>query len=169
MTTTAPTTTSEPPFLVPLEIKALRDAGVPEPFAFGHADRVRFGELDVLDHVNNAVYLKWFETLRVAYLQAYGVHDYGGGDEKPALVLKRITADFHAPLHLAQPYVVAGRTRAFRRTSFSMEYRVYAEGVHRTTGEAIICLTERDGTTKRALPDAWTEAFAARDGAAREG
>ena len=37
------------------------------------ADRVRFGELDALNHVNNVVYLRWYETLRVLYLEAYGI------------------------------------------------------------------------------------------------
>ncbi|MFO6463742.1 acyl-CoA thioesterase [Jannaschia sp. KMU-145] len=157
------------PFLTPLPVDALRRAGVPEPFGFGHADKVRFHELDVLDHVNNARYLSWFETLRIAYLRAYGISDYAGREDRPVLVLKSVAVDYHAPLHLEDVYVVAGRTRAYRTTSWSMEYGVYAGGRCCATSRAVICLMEADFTTKRPLPDAYIAAFRDRDGAAFEG
>ena len=157
------------PYLLPLAIDALRAAGVPEPFTFGQSDRVRFHELDVLDHVNNATYLSWFETFRIAYMRAYGLGDYAAPETRPALILKRVGVEYHRPLHLEDAYVVAGRTRAFRRTSWTMEYRVYAHGAHCTTGEAVIVLMERDFQTRRALPDPYVRAFAERDGAVREG
>ena len=31
-------------------------------FSYGYQDKVRFYELDALNHVNNTVFLKWFET-----------------------------------------------------------------------------------------------------------
>ena len=157
------------PFLVPLATRALRDAGIPEPFAFGQADRVRFHELDVLDHVNNATYLSWFETFRIAYMRAYGLGDYASAESRPALVLKQIAVQFHRPLFLADVYVVTGRTRAYRRTSWTMEYRVYSGGAHCTTGEAVIVLTDPGHTTRRPLPDVYVAAFRDRDGATQEG
>ncbi|MEM7489704.1 MAG: acyl-CoA thioesterase [Pseudomonadota bacterium] len=157
------------PLLRPLSEAALRAAGVPAPFAFGQADRVRFHELDVLDHVNNATYLSWFETFRIAYLRAYGLGDYTDAVTRPALILKQVAVAYHRPLHLEQVYIVTGRTRAYRRTSWTMEYRVYADGAHRTTGEAVICLMEPDFATRKALPDAYVAAFRDRDGAAFEG
>jgi acyl-CoA thioester hydrolase len=157
------------PLLTPLGPDDLRAAGVPKPFAFGQADRVRFGGLDVLDHVNNATYLSWFETFRIAYLRAYGLGDYAAADARPALVLRQVSVAFHAPLHLEDVYVVAGRTRAYRRTSWTMEYRVYSQGTHRTTGEAVICLRMPDRDAARPLPDAYVAAFRDRDGAAFEG
>ena len=155
------------PLLTPLPPETLRAEGVPAPFAFGHADRVRFSDLDALDHVNNARYLSWFETFRIAYLRAYGLGDYGSAD-RPLLVLKQVGVDYHAPLHLEQTYVVAGRTRAFRRTSFTMEYGVWSGGALRATSHAILCLMEPDFRTRRPLPDGWVAAFGDRDGATRD-
>jgi acyl-CoA thioester hydrolase len=161
--------TPDLPILTPLPVETLRAQGVPAPIAFGHADRVRFAELDPLDHVNNARFLAWFETLRIAYLRAYGLADYADRAGRPRLVLRRVTVDYRAPLHLDETYVAAGRTRAWRRTSFTMEYGVWAGGTLRATSEAVICLLEDDLVTGRPLPDAWTRAFADRDGAAPEG
>lgn len=157
------------PLLQPLSEDALRAAGVPAPFAFGQADRVRFRELDVLDHVNNAVYLGWFETFRIAYLRAYGLGDYASPRTRPNVILRQVSLTYHRPLHLDQVYVVAGRTRAFRRTSWTMEYQVHAGGVHATSAEAVIVLMEPDFATRRPLPEAYVRAFVDRDGAVREG
>ena len=154
--------------LVPLPVAALREAGIPEPFTFGQADRVRFGELDVLDHVNNARYLSWFETLRIGYFRDRGLSDYRPGTPRPALVLKSVAVDYRAPLHLEDVYVVAGRTRAYRRTSFTMEYAVASGGRLCALSEAVIVLMADDFRTRRPLPPAFIAAFE-REGAAREG
>ena len=157
------------PFLTPLTSDELRAAGVPAPFAFGQADRVRFNELDVLDHVNNARYLSWFETFRIAYLRDYGIGGSARAGERPVLVLKQVAVDFRAPLHLDDAYVVAGRTRAYRNTSFTMEYGVWKDGTLCAQSTAVIVLMENDFVTRRALPEAYVEAFRTRDGAAFEG
>ncbi len=157
------------PFLTPLDPATLRAAGVPERFAFGQADRVRFHELDVLDHVNNARYLSWFETFRVAYLRAYGISDPAVTAPRPVLVLKSVAVDFRAPLHLDDSYIVAGRTRAYRKTSWSMEYAVVSRARLCALSEAVICLMEADFTTRRTLPETYIEAFRSRDGATYDG
>lgn len=165
--TTSPTT-SDLPLLQPLPVPALRGCGVPEPFVVGQADRVRFDELDVLDHVNNAVYLSWFETFRIAYLRNYGLGDQSSAETRPVLVLKSVSVDYHRPLYLEDVYVVTGRTTAFRTTSWTMEYRVYSGGQHCTTGGAIICLMESDFVTRKRLPDTLTDLFRKADGAVHD-
>ncbi|GIT92355.1 hypothetical protein JANAI62_28130 [Jannaschia pagri] len=156
------------PLLTPLTGDLLRQAGVPEPFAFGQADRVKFHELDVLDHVNNARYLSWFETFRIAYLRAYGISDYADTEGRPVLVLKSVAIDYRAPLHLEDTYVVAGRTRAYRRTSWAMDYAVFCDGKLCATSNAVICLMENDFVTKKPLPERYIQAFETRDGAQKD-
>ena len=68
-----------------LDRDALAARGLSAPF--GWADSVRFGELDALGHVNNIVYLAWFETVRMRYLAARGLTAYR--PEDPTFVLRR--------------------------------------------------------------------------------
>jgi acyl-CoA thioesterase FadM len=42
---------------------------------FVHRERVRFGDLDAMLHVNNAVFLRYFESARISYLGELQVHD----------------------------------------------------------------------------------------------
>lgn len=150
------------PYLTPLTVEQLRQADVAEPWAYGFADRVRFGELDVLGHVNNAAYLRWFENLRIHYFREYGVSDYDG--VPPKLVLRNIGLDFKAEVKLNDTYVVTGRTVEMRSSSFTMQYGVYVTGKLTTTGHAVIVNLNNDNS-KRALTDTLKQTFATRDGA----
>ncbi|MEJ6398771.1 acyl-CoA thioesterase [Yoonia sp. 208BN28-4] len=149
-------------FLTPLDAPALREAGIEAPWSFGMADRVRFGEIDVLAHVNNAAYLRWFENLRIHYFRDYGVHDYTG--TPPKIVLRNIGLDFKAEVKLNDDYVLTGRTVEVRNSSFTMHYGVYVGGKLTTAGHAVIVMLEQDNT-KRPLPGDLRQRFIERDGA----
>jgi acyl-CoA thioester hydrolase len=124
------------------------------------ADRVRFGEIDVLGHVNNAAYLRWFENLRIHYFQDYGVADYDGAP--PKIVLRNIALDFKAEVKMNDVYVLTGRTVEMRSSSFTMQYGVYVGGNLTTTGNAVIVNLNADNT-KRPLSAKLRTTFALRD------
>ena len=130
-----------------LDRAALEALGI-DGFAYGYVDRVRFYELDALNHVNNVVYLKWFETVRVRYVQDYGLTSYGAPDD-PQLVVRRVTADFLAPMFQDQSYVVATRTRLVKPSSFVMDYGIFVDGRKMVEGEAVGVSLTRDGTARQ--------------------
>ena len=154
------------PCLAPLDRAALDAAGVPEPWSFGMADRVRFSELDALNHVNNTVFLRWFESFRIPYFAEYGISLYDA--DSPEVVLKSVACTFHAPMFLGEDYIVTGRTLSYRRTSFRMAYAVFAPDL-RAEGEAVIVLLRRDGSGRHPLGEAVKARLAERDGAVAEG
>ena len=39
-------------------------------WAFTHTERIRFGDLDAMRHLNNVVFLRYFETARINYLNS---------------------------------------------------------------------------------------------------
>lgn len=148
------------PFLTPLNAAQLRDAGVPSDWTFGIADRVRFGEIDVLGHVNNTVYLRWFENLRIRYFEAYGADI----SARPKLVLRNIGLDFKAEVKLGDDYILTGRTVELRQTSFTMHYAVHVRGTVTTTGHAVIVFLTSDNQ-KRPIPEDWRAKLIEVDGA----
>lgn len=154
------------PYLTLLDADALAARGVPADWRFGMADRVRFAELDALQHVNNAAYLSWFEMLRVHYLRDIGLTSY---DLKtgPEIVIKALDCQYHAPMFLSEDYVVTARTISFRRSSFRMAYAVFAPDP-RAEGSALIVLLDRETGEKSPIPDGVRAAFADRDGATDE-
>ncbi|MFQ6548089.1 acyl-CoA thioesterase [Aestuariibius sp. 2305UL40-4] len=149
-------------YLTPLAEAELRQLGIPEPWTYGRADRTRFGELDALAHINNTAYLRWFETFRIHYFRDYGISNYT--PEDPRIVLRRVEVDYLAEMLLEEDYVVVGRTRELRTTSFTMDYAIFSGGTLRCTSSAVLVLLEADGT-KRPLSDAIRQTLIARDGA----
>lgn len=150
------------PALTPLCADDLRSARIPAPWAFGLKDQVRFGELDVLAHVNNAAYLAWFENVRIHYFREYGVNDYAGA--LPRIVLRAVGLEFLQEVKLHDVYIVTARTVSFRTTSWSMEYGVWTDAGLTTTGSAVLVNLNQAGK-KEPLPSSWKNAFINRDGA----
>ena len=147
-----------------LDPQTLSDAGLPG-FAYGFEDRVRFYELDALNHVNNVVFLRWFETIRVAYAQAYDLTTYSRTDADPQLVVRHLSADYFAPMYQNETYVVAARTRLIKPTSLIMDYAVASDGIVKAKGDCVVISLEQDGKTRRPHKPEAVKAIVARDGA----
>lgn len=153
---------TESEYLKPLGPETLRALEIPEPWQFGMRDRVRFEELDALNHVNHTVYLRWFETLRVEYVRAYGINPYD--NTGPELVLKAVDMAYHAPMFLSEDYTVTARTISLRRTSFRMAYAVWAPTC-RVEGTALIVQLNRETGEKEPISDTVRQTLIKRDGA----
>ncbi len=154
-------------YISPLDATALEALGV-SGFAYGYADRVRFGELDALNHVNNAVYLRWFENIRVSYLLDYGLTSYGAPGD-PQLVVRRVTADYLAPVLQNESYVLAARTVLIKPSSFVMEYGLFVDTRHVASGEAVVVSLTADGSARQSHRPKAVQAMVERDGARTEG
>ena len=150
-------------YLTPLSPDEIRKFGIPAPWSFGIADRVRFGEIDALNHVNHTAYLRWFETFRVIYLQAYGLSDYG--PDAPRMVLKSIAAEFIKEMVVNQSYVVTGRTTSFRNTSWVMEYGVWTDQGLQATGQSVMVQLDPGTGQKLPLSEEVRATLQTRDGA----
>ncbi|MEM6408586.1 MAG: thioesterase family protein [Pseudomonadota bacterium] len=147
----------------PLSIEVLRQFGIPEPWTFGTADRVRFGEIDALNHVNHTAYLRWFETFRITYFREYGISNYDAAS--PRIVLKSIAAEFIKEMVVAQDYIVTGRTSSFRNSSWVMEYGVWTNQGLQTTGSSVLVQLDPATGAKMPLSQTVREALISRDNA----
>ena len=145
------------PLVTPLSAAQMKSVGVPDGWAYAMADRVRFHELDALNHVNNVAYFRWFESLRIPYFGHIHVSTYS--DDDPQVVLASNFARYFKPLHLGDNYVVAARTKSFRNSSFMLEYGVYLGGELMCSSESLVVTLEHDGVTKRALRPETIAAF----------
>jgi acyl-CoA thioester hydrolase len=105
-----------------------------EDFRVAAPIAVRFRDLDGMGHVNNAVFLTYFEVARAFYWRA------ALGEEEMArlrtYVVARAEVDYRSPVTLSDELVCHVRVASFGRSSFAMEYlmldrqsgRVVAEG-----------------------------------------
>jgi acyl-CoA thioester hydrolase len=133
------------------------------------ADQVRFSELDVLKHVNNAVYMQWFERVRVKYTQINGLNRSLGGGQGPRIVIRSASIHYRQEMLMDEDYVVTCACTAFRNTSFSMHQQLWSGGTLRATLDCVLVLLQPDGSGRYPIPETVRQHFIERDGAVFEG
>ncbi|MFK7764083.1 MAG: acyl-CoA thioesterase [Roseobacter sp.] len=143
--------------------------GISPPAPLAMADQVRFGELDVLNHVNNAVYFQWFERLRVRYTQIYGMSRFSGSGVGPRIVIRNGTIHYLQEMLLDEDYVVTCGCTAFRNTSFTMHQEIWSGGTRRATFVCVLVLLQQDGSGRFPIPEDLRKRFINTDGAVFEG
>jgi acyl-CoA thioester hydrolase len=123
-----------------------------------HRERVRFRDLDALGHVNNAVFLTYIESARIAYLLDLGV---ASGVEDLGIIVARIEIDFRSPVGLGEEVEIGVRASRFGAKSFDLDHELRAGG--RLVAEAkTICVGYDYGSGETvAIPEAWRERLAA--------
>ena len=107
-------------------------------FRFHHAVEVRFRDLDPLGHVNNAVYLTYLESARMAWwMHVMSRADLAGLD----MILARAEIDYRSPVVFGERLLVGVRCASLKRSSFVLEQRVDPKllgGLVIRTGDTVI-------------------------------
>jgi len=92
---------------------------------------VRFKDIDMMGHVNNAVYLTYFENARAAYWRALGA--WTGRPER-TYVLAQAECDYRSPATLDDDLGCHIRVTRLGSSSFAFQYLLRDE----TTGRTIV-------------------------------
>lgn len=152
---------------LPADVQTRLGIVPPQPLAM--ADQVRFSELDVLQHVNNAVYMHWFERLRVRYTQIYGLSRDLGSGVGPRIVIRSGSIHYRQEMRMDEDYVVTCGCTAFRTTSFTLHQQIWATGTLRASFDCVLVLLQPDGSGRYPVPDEIRQKFIDLDGARPEG
>ncbi|MEM6306265.1 MAG: thioesterase family protein [Pseudomonadota bacterium] len=155
------------PYHTPLTPAQQRSAGISQPQPLAMADKVRFSELDVLKHVNNAVYMAWFERLRIRYTQDWQLSQYDSPSD-PRIVIRSGTIHYREEMRMDEDYIVTCGCRTFRNTSFALAQELWSAGRLRATFDCVIVLLTPDGSARMALPPDLRARFERVDGAQHE-
>jgi acyl-CoA thioester hydrolase len=103
---------------------------------FVHTERVRFGDLDAMRHLNNVVYLRYFETARIAYIRSLlPQHDPASPEtERFGLIFAECHINYRSPVYFDEEVGVECSIGEVRRSAFQVMFtmrvgeRVAAEG-----------------------------------------
>jgi acyl-CoA thioester hydrolase len=119
---------------------------------------IRWNDLDVYGHVNNAVYLTYLEEVRDEWLGAV----LGDPAEIWNYVLVRVAIDYRRELALSDDVVIATcRLASIGTSSVRSEERILTRaGEVAAQAESVLVARDRDCGRSRALTDAERAAFA---------
>jgi acyl-CoA thioester hydrolase len=114
------------------------------------ADVVRFGDLDPQGHVNQAVFLTYFESGRVAMFRT---PDLGIGVPGATFVMVRMEVNYMCELHWPGNIEVGTGVAEFGRSSFKVEQAIFRDGNCAATGRATLVCIDLASRKARPLPD----------------
>lgn len=125
-------------------------------YPFVHTVEVTFRDLDVLGHVNHAVYFTYMETARWKYLRR--LFEIQKPQELPVIVVQ-VSCTYRSPAFLGETLYVGVGISRFGNKSFDMVYRLEgADG--RLVAEGLTVQVMYDYQAGRTFPV--PEAFKAR-------
>jgi len=108
--------------------------------------QVRFSDLDVMGHVNNAIYLSYFEYARVYY---FGLLLGKEWDWKTAgVLLVKNEVEYFIPILLTDTPEITIGLESIGTKSFCLNYEVKVNGKVTTTGKStLVCFDSRKHTS----------------------
>lgn len=120
---------------------------------------IRFADIDVMGHVNNAVYLSYFEQARMNYF-----HNLLSGEwdwKKDGILLARNEIDYQKPITLHDKIEIEVWCDEVGNKSFSMKYRFKnaKTGEVTTTGKSVLVSYNYLEQKSMIVPDKWRAMF----------
>ncbi len=99
------------------------------PRTFVHRERVRFGDLDAMRHLNNVVFLRYFETARIAFIrELFPAHDPGHPEtSKTGLIFAECHINYRAPVRFDEDVAIECTVGEIRRSAFQMRFAMSVE------------------------------------------
>ncbi len=91
--------------------------------------QMRFNDIDMVGHLNNSVYITFFDLGKVEYFRS--VFPEGVNWHHIPLVVVNINCNFYSPTYLDEPIEVTTAVTAMSERSLKMEQRI----VNRETGD----------------------------------
>jgi acyl-CoA thioester hydrolase len=113
---------------------------------------VAWGEMDSYGHVNNAVFLRWFETARIAWFEHVDFPDEPG---KIGPVVRAASVEYHRTVTYPDTVRVVARPTKMGRSSVVLAYEITSAKEHGAvvaSGETTVVLIDIEASKSLELP-----------------
>jgi acyl-CoA thioester hydrolase len=120
---------------------------------------------DAFQHVNNTVYLRWFESARIVYGERIGLSALMKA-ENIGPILASITCHYRLPITYPDVVLIGARISRIGRTSLTMDHLLLSEAASAVAAEGTSTLVIYDYNAARPhpVPDKVREAIEALEG-----
>ena len=104
---------------------------------------IEWGDMDAAQHVNNTVYLRYFENARIEFFNQIGFMDFMG-EVGIGPILAEVTCQYKTPLTFPDNVKITARILpdTFTEYGFVMQHLVFSEKLQRIAAEGtsrIVC------------------------------
>jgi acyl-CoA thioester hydrolase len=121
-------------------------------WAFTHSDRVRFGDLDTMGHLNNVAFLQFFESARIIFLRGL-IPEHDPTDPSDfGLIFAECKINYRSPAFFEEDIATSVRPSAIARSSIRLEFEMRSERDGRLLAEGYGVLVGYDYAGGKATP-----------------
>lgn len=124
-----------------------------ESYRFQYPLRVEYRDLDTNNHVNNATYLSYLESARIAYnVDVLGLASHADRN----MVVANTEINYRKPAFYRQMVIVEVRTTWIKRSSYGWEYRMVLDTPERdliADGRGVSVFIEPENGRGKPMPD----------------
>jgi acyl-CoA thioester hydrolase len=118
--------------------------------------RVPFHDIDMMQHVNNASYVVWAETIRCNYFEEVIGEALAGSN---GVIVARVEMNYEQPLDYREDVVIGCRVSRIGRKSFDCFHEIWSETrqVLAARGLATLVAFNYEAKTSILIPEHWRE------------
>ena len=115
---------------------------------------VCWGEMDAFNHVNNTVYFKYFENVRIKYFEKTGIINLMR-DSKVGPIMAQADCQFIKPIKYPDSLEIKARVSHIKKSSFIMNYEVYSQQLNSLAakGSSVIVMVDYNTGNKVNIPE----------------
>ena len=110
---------------------------------------VRFADLDMLGHVNNAVFFSYTEFARLEFFAFLGITD----KEFPSCLLARVVANHVKAVHYGDTVQISTWVVKVGTKSFTVQHEVVANDILAATFETVLVWYDHHAKQSLVVPD----------------
>ncbi len=114
--------------------------------------QVRFGDTDMMGHVNHVSLVQYFETARLTFLESLGLAPRNG-------ILARVAVDFRRQVQVDDQVYVDTWVTKIGRTSFTLSQTIVANETGAANSDSVMVMFDYDTQRPVAVTDGFRSAL----------
>ena len=130
---------------------------------FVHTERVRFGDLDAMRHLNNVVFLRYFETARINYFRHLNPSHNPSNPEgqDTGFIVAAVHIDYRSPVLFDEVVNVRCGVSDVGTASFRIPFTMTVEDRTAAEGHCVLVSFDYVNQKTRPIADAFRERLVA--------
>ena len=113
---------------------------------------VRWGDIDLLGHVNNIMYLQYFETARIEYFMRAGLGAPGCSSREFGFIVVSQYCRYKAPVTFPDTVDVGARVSALSKDAIVIRQAVHSRRLDKIAAIGDVSLVAYDFEKRRRIP-----------------
>ena len=107
----------------------------PSDYSFHHKTKTRWKDLDAFQHINNAVFLSYFEDARIALFDRWNLQPNG-----KSLIVAKVVVNYYKQLLHPSDFLIGQKVSRVGNTSFDIQSTMFNENNDVISDALITCV-----------------------------